>query len=176
MVLIFPLDNGIELVFFGEKTHRCRASLLRRCCVELPLKLLLGEVTWAAVEAEIAGIRVFPRKGGDGLLLLHVRYFRVKCCKFGDWVIASVERTRLMWVGCFEFDSPWLYVVYGHQFGIAVRREHGGVVMGDSGRFGCIFVHLRDPQLQDFCWQEVTRRKHSHTQVVVCVSTLGARC
>ncbi len=73
-----------------------------------------------------------------------------------------------MWVGCFEFDSPWLYVVYGHQFGIAVRREHGGVVMGDSGRFGCIFVHLRDPQLQDF-WQEVTHRKtFLHTGGCVC--------
>ncbi len=176
MVLSFPLNNGIELVFFGEKARRCRASLLARCYVELPLELLLGDVTWAAVETEIAGIRVFPRKGGDGLLLLHVRYFRVKCCIFGDWVIASVERTRLMWVGCFEFDSPWLYVVYGHQYVMAMRRKHGGVFMGDSGRFGCIFVHLRDPQLQDFCWQEVTRRKHSHTQVVVCVVTLGARC
>jgi hypothetical protein len=37
-------------------------------------------------------------------------------------------------------------------------------------------VHLRDPQLQGCCWQEVTCRKHSHTQVVVCVGTLGARC
>jgi hypothetical protein len=36
-------------------------------------------------------------------------------------------------------------------------------------------VHLRDPQLQDF-WQEVTCRKHSYTQVVVCVGTLGGRC
>ena len=80
-------------------------------------------------------------------MLLHVQYFRVKCRIFGDWVIASVERTRLMWVGCFEFDSPWLYAVYGQQFGIAMRREHGGVVMGRNGRFGCIFVHLRDPQL-----------------------------
>ena len=45
VVLICPLDNGIGLVFLGEKTRRCRASLLARCCVELPLELLLGGVT-----------------------------------------------------------------------------------------------------------------------------------
>ncbi len=137
-------------MFLGEKTLRCRVSLLSRCCVEFSLELLLGEVTWAAVEAEMSGIRVFPGKGDDGILLLHVQYFRVKCCIFGDWVVASVERTRLMGVGRFEFDSPWLYVVYGHQFDITIRKEHGGIVMGDNDRFGCIFVHLRDLQLQDF--------------------------
>jgi hypothetical protein len=29
-------------------------------------------------------------------------------------------------------------------------------------------LHLRDPQLQDLCWQEVTRKKHSHTGGCVC--------
>jgi hypothetical protein len=48
--------------------------------------------------------------------------------------------------------------------------------MGDNDRFGCIFVYLRDPQLQDFGRPEVTCRDHSHTQVVVCVVTLGSRC
>jgi hypothetical protein len=70
---------GVGLVFLGGKTHRCRTSLLSRCCVVLPLELLLGEVTWAVVKSEVAGIWVLPLKGDDGLVFLHVQHFRVKC-------------------------------------------------------------------------------------------------
>ncbi len=55
VVLIFPSIDGVGLVFVGEKTRRCRESLLARCCFGSHLELLLGEVVWAAVKIGVAG-------------------------------------------------------------------------------------------------------------------------